>query len=66
MFANKLNLILVANISGIIFFPLINGGTIMLSAVCSGIFFKEKADGTHMDGHCNRHSRHYIDCGITL
>ena len=23
-------------------FPLINGGTIMLSAVCSGIFFKEK------------------------
>ena len=23
-------------------FPLINGGTIMLSAVCSGIFFKKK------------------------
>ena len=42
VFANKLNLILVANIPGIIFFPLINGGTIMLSAVCSGIFFKEK------------------------
>ena len=32
----------VANIPGIIFFPLINGGTIMLSDVCSGIFFKEK------------------------
>lgn len=42
VFANKLNLILVANIPGIIFFPLINGGTIMLSDVCSGIFFKEK------------------------
>lgn len=42
VFANKLNLILVANIPGIILFPLINGGTIMLSAVCSGIFFKEK------------------------
>ena len=42
VFANKLNLILVANIPGIIFFPLINGGTIMLSAISSGIFFKEK------------------------
>ena len=40
--ANKLNLILVANIAGIIFFPIINGGTIMFSAICSGIVFKEK------------------------
>lgn len=42
VFVNKLNLILAANILGIIFFPLLNGGVIMLSAVNSAIFFKEK------------------------
>lgn len=42
VFVNKLNLLLAANIPGIIFFPLLNGGVIMLSAVCSGVLFKEK------------------------
>lgn len=42
VFANRLNLLLVAALPGIVFFPLINGGTIMLSAVGSGVFFHEK------------------------
>lgn len=42
VFANRLNLLLVAALPGIMFFPLINGGTIMLSAVGSGVFFHEK------------------------
>lgn len=42
VFANRLNLLLVAALPGIVFFPLINGGTIMLSAIGSGVFFHEK------------------------
>lgn len=42
VFTNRLNLLLVAALPGIVFFPLINGGTIMLSAVGSGVFFHEK------------------------
>lgn len=42
VFANRLNLLLVSALPGIVFFPLINGGTIMLSAIGSGVFFHEK------------------------
>lgn len=42
VFANRLNLLLVGALPGIVFFPLINGGTIMLSAIGSGVFFHEK------------------------
>lgn len=40
--ANKLNMFLVGALPGLIFFPIINGGTIMLSAVVSKYLFKEK------------------------
>lgn len=40
--ANKMNLYLAGALPGLVFFPVINGGTIMLSAVMSVILFKEK------------------------
>lgn len=40
--ANKLNMILAAALPAVFFFPVINGGTILLSSVLSGVFFKEK------------------------
>ena len=40
--ANKLNLHLAAVLSAVLFFPTINGATILFSAVFSRIFFKEK------------------------
>lgn len=42
VFANRLNLLLAGVLPGIVFFPLINGGTIMLSAIGSGVFFRER------------------------
>lgn len=40
--ANKLNMFLVGALPGLIFFPIINGGTIMFSAIVSKYLFKEK------------------------
>ena len=40
--ANKLNMFLVGALPGLIFFPVINGGTIMFSAIVSKYLFKEK------------------------
>ncbi|MBR5307943.1 MAG: EamA family transporter [Clostridia bacterium] len=42
VFANKINIFLAGALPGIIFFPVINGGTVMCSAVISGIAFGEK------------------------
>ncbi len=39
---NKLNLFLVGAMPGILFFPIINGGTVMLSALLSRFLFGEK------------------------
>ena len=39
---NKLNLYLSGKMPSIIFFPLVNGGLILLSAIVSIIFFKER------------------------
>ena len=40
--ANKLNMFLVGALPGLVFFPVINGGTIMFSAIVSKYLFKEK------------------------
>ena len=40
--ANKLNMFLVGALPGLIFFPIINGGTIMFSAIVSKYLFKEQ------------------------
>ena len=40
--ANWINLNLTAILPGIIFFPILNGGRIMVSAISSGIVFREK------------------------
>lgn len=42
VFANKLNIILAAAIPGLIFFPVINGGTIIASTILSRYIFKER------------------------
>lgn len=39
---NRLNSILTANISSIIFYPVFNGATILASTLCGYLFFKEK------------------------
>ena len=41
--ANKINTYLSGAIPGVIFFPVVNGGSILLSMVVGFIFFKEKA-----------------------
>ena len=41
--ANKINTYLSGVISGVIFFPVVNGGSILFSMVVGFIFFKEKA-----------------------
>lgn len=42
--ANKLNLYLSGVLPGVIFFPCVNGGCLAVSAVMSGVIFKEKFD----------------------
>lgn len=48
--ANKLNMFLVAVMSGMVFFPVINGGTIIVSSVGSRIMFKEKLGAIQIFG----------------